>query len=155
MNSTELALFSTFVVLALVVTVRVVNARMARELAAEQAEPFGEVLAVEIASLLQRGLVIAHRHRDACGMGLRYAEEVFIYDAVHDGELPAPSEVRDLQDRQEFADADSFVRWLSTQTARSLAGHPDVIPEWTRHRLMEAVAFCAKKPPSDWPRYNG
>lgn len=155
MNSTEIALFSTLVVLALVFIAKVINARMTRELLAEQAEPFGEALAGEIASLLQRGLVIAHRHRDACGMGLRYAEEVFIYGAVHDGELPAPSEVWDLQDRQEFADVDSFVRWLSTQTARSLAGHPDVHPEWTRHRLMEAVAFCEANPSSKWPRYNG
>ncbi|MDD2177528.1 hypothetical protein OIN59_08775 [Acidovorax sp. D2M1] len=147
------------VVLAPIALKRKIQANRAREWEVEQTAPFGEELATAVAGFLQRGLVVAYRHRDGCGMGLRYAEGAFIYGSVSDGELPTPSEAVAWQwadkERKEFADTDSFVRWLSVQTGNSLGVQTPYSQHLTRHRLMKAVEFCSKNEPSRWPPYAG
>lgn len=156
-----LATLSTVAVLALVLAPialrRRIQANRAREWEVEQTEPFGGELAAAVADFL--GLVIAYGHRDDCGMGLRCAEGVFIYGSVSDGKLPTPSEAvarqRADKERKEFADTDSFVRWLSMQTGKSLGVETPYSQHVTRRRLIKAVEFCSKNEPSRWPRYAG
>ncbi|WP_226467616.1 hypothetical protein [Luteimonas panaciterrae] len=44
----------------------------------------GAELATKEAQLLEAGEMLAYRHRDYCGMGLRYAEGRFICGEVDD-----------------------------------------------------------------------
>lgn len=90
-------------------------------------EIVGEALAVEVASRLEAGNILAYHHRDYCGVGLRYAEEVFIYGEVNDSELPSESEITNWQveherERKLFTSRDEFVKWLAQQTDESLSG---------------------------------
>lgn len=147
------------IVLAPIALKRKIQSARAREWAAEQAVPFGEEVATAIAELLQRGLIVAYRHRDWCGMGLRYAEGVFVYGAVNDGELLMSSEAAHLnltgQDRKEFRDTASFVQWLSLQTGQSLGVKVPCDQHLTRRRLIDAIEFCSKHEPARWPNYAG
>ena len=89
--------------------------------------PIGSELAQQIAELLEQGLQICLRHRDYCGMGLRYREGIFLYGEVIDGELPADDK------HEAFTSREAFASWLATQSNCTL--HGDGNQRLTRERL--------------------
>lgn len=90
-------------------------------------EIIGKQLATEVTIRLECGNVLAHDHRDYCGMGLRYAEGYFIYSEVYDGQLPLEGEVKNWQEagdveRKSFNSRSAFINWLAKQSDESLSG---------------------------------
>ena len=120
--------------------------------------PVGPELAEVMAIFLQRGLVLCYRHRDDCGMGLRFADGKFIYGHASDGVLPSPSELHQWgwndSERMEFDSSTAFVSWLSAQTDLSLSAEPNT-QRLTRSRLVKAMDYCMKHDRSAWPSYAG
>lgn len=126
----------------------------------------GVELAETIAALLEAGVFIHNYHQAYCGMGLRYVDGCFIYDAVEDGWLLSEEDLRKMgpsgpSQRRVFATREAFVGWLSVQTDESLSGREMADPWYhgnqriTIKRLEAAVAFCRDNPESDWPTYFG
>lgn len=120
--------------------------------------PIGRALAEALAVFLEQGLVITFRHRDGCGLSLRYAEDRFIYGNASDAELSVPSVFATQRwkddERREFFSRDEFVSWLSVQSSRSLSaggGHQRL----TRDRITKAIEFCLHNDTSKWSSYNG
>jgi hypothetical protein len=100
---------------------------------------FGAALAEQVAEALRQGRMLAHSHRDYCGMGLVYRANSFCYGEVWDGDYVA-------EPRLSFANQNAFVEWLAGQSDYSLAGL-EVDDPWvwdnqtiTRRRLEEFVA---------------
>jgi hypothetical protein len=103
----------------------------------------GEALASEVANRLETGVVLAHQHRDYCGVGLRFGEGQFIYGEVNDGLLPLPSECKYWQEagdieRLVFPSRSLFVAWLSEQTDETLSGS-DLPHTWLRRNQRLTV----------------
>lgn len=126
----------------------------------------GVELAEQVATLLERGLVICYSHRDYCGMGLRYTGGLFIYGEAHDSTIESEEDFARRQapkteERQLFVSRQSFAFWLANQSDQSLSGieHKNT---WlhnnqrlTRARLEKAVAFCKCTPAERWNAYAG
>lgn len=125
--------------------------------AVEGSRSIGTDLANQIAEYLEGGLILAFRHKEYCGVGLRFAEGRYVYGHVADGDLPTPTEFAEWgwssYERREFLDRASFVSWLATETTNSLAG--DGNQRLTRGRLVDAARFCSQHPKEQWPRYAG
>jgi hypothetical protein len=126
------------------------------------AEPFGSALAQSIASHLKQGLQIRFSHKEYCGLGLRYAENFFIYGEVRDGELVTPSNFsyenekwpgRSAGERIQMESESDFVDWLAKQSNDSLSG--DGNQRLTLERLTKALRYCIEHPTLDWPKYVG
>jgi hypothetical protein len=109
--------------------------------------PYGPQLASLVADRLERGDVLSYRHRDYCGLGLRFAEGDYIYGEVSDGLLPSTPDLRSWSaippkmERLVFASRKEFVEWLARQSDDALSGR-ELQPEWlignqriSRHRL--------------------
>ncbi len=126
----------------------------------------GEVLAKEISTALERGLIITFCHRDYCGMGLRYHEGVFIYDESHDSTIATDQDLASWREKPSsqritFMSAEPFVSWLASQTDASLSG-AELENHWfannqrlTIQRLKKAVEFTRSKPVARWGEYAG
>lgn len=131
--------------------------RNAKRRSVEDAEPVGTELASRIASYLEGGLIVAFRHKEYCGLGLRFAGQRFIYGHVMDGELPTSEELLAMHwnpgERQEFASREEFVSWLASQTTVTLIG--DNNQRLTKRRLLDAARFCGLHPQAQWTRYAG
>lgn len=102
---------------------------------------YGERLANAVADALDRGVAIAHGHRDYCGMGLVRRAEGYVHAPVFDGEVLDG----DVQDGETFATRAAFVAWLAAQSDESLSGR-DAPASFdydnqriTRARLIEAI----------------
>jgi len=118
--------------------------------------PVGTELAQQIAELLEQGLQICLRHRDFCGMGLRYCEGIFLYGEVRDGELLSQDDYPSMpvaEEREVFTSREAFVSWLAIQTNRSMRGEGN--QRLTHERLISAAQFCRKYPGKDWGNYAG
>lgn len=126
-------------------------------------ESVGLDRATQIADLLERGLVVCYRHRDYCGMGMRYAENLYIYDEAHDSLIPTEQEFLSWalkqNQRRVFDSKASFISWLALQTDKSLSGaeQSDI---WlyrnqrlTIARLDKAIQFCCTKPERKWNEF--
>lgn len=103
----------------------------------------GSDLADRVAQVLEAGKVLAHQHRDYCGMGLRYADGKFIYGEVNDGLLPSDHEVKHWQaggdiERRSFSSRLAFVEWLASQSNESLSG-ANLTQEWLRNNQRLTV----------------
>jgi hypothetical protein len=99
-------------------------------------EPYGNVLAEEVADALDRGKKVVNDHRDYCGMGLAKLEADYVYGSFDDGGPP--------EAMRTFAARESFVAWLAAQSDASLSGRDEGPFVWgnqriTRARLLEAV----------------
>lgn len=107
--------------------------------------PYGTELANAVAGALDRGVSIAHTHRDYCGMGLERSGDAYHYSEVFDGYL--------LSGRV-FETRAAFVSWLAGESDASLSGREGPHPfEWdnqriTRARLTEAIAAPGASPPA-------
>jgi hypothetical protein len=112
----------------------------------------GTALAEAVASRLESGHVLAHKHPEYCGVGLQHANGAFIVSEVFDGELFSESQYANAcqrGERPEFAAFHSraeFVAWLAQQSDESFSGK-DLPQEWLRGnqrlsltRLREFVA---------------
>jgi hypothetical protein len=87
----------------------------------------GETLATKVARQLEAGNILAYNHRDYCGVGLRFADGIYVYGAVYDGYLPTAIEAKDYdsssnEERRHFHSRESFVAWLAIQSDVSLSG---------------------------------
>lgn len=112
----------------------------------------GATLASRVADRLDAGDVLAYAHRDYCGMGLARDGDVYVYDAVHDGYLPAGAvDPQSCSERQVFNDRTSFVDWLSAQSDASLSGQ-DLEDHVLRHNqrltLQRLDSFVADASPA-------
>ena len=106
--------------------------------------PYGEALAGQVVDALDRGITVAYRHRDYCGMGLGRGDRGYIYGSVYDG---------DLSEETSFPTREALAAWLARQSDATLSGREVQLPfEWdnqriTRARLLEAVASAAPATP--------
>lgn len=88
----------------------------------------GKDIAAKVADRLEKGEELVYRHRDYCGMGLRFVENVFVYGEAQDGYILAPVEISTWSKPPEsweyrtFAGREDFIRWLAVQTDESLSG---------------------------------
>lgn len=87
----------------------------------------GVSLAMQVARKLENGAILAHAHRDYCGIGLRYVDGTYVCGEVFDGALPSPTEVKAWQESAKvewmaFESRPAFVAWLSRQSDDSLSG---------------------------------
>jgi hypothetical protein len=102
--------------------------------------PYGEALAGQVVDALDRGIEVANRHRDYCGMGLGRGDRGYIYGPVYDGYL---------SEETTFPTREALVAWLAQQSDATLSGREAQLPfEWdnqriTRARLLEAIASAA------------
>lgn len=77
--------------------------------------------------------MLAYAHRDYCGMGLAKDGDVYVYDAVQDGDPPARATgPQSSSERQVFSGRAPFVDWLSAQSDASLSGR-DLEERFLRH----------------------
>ncbi len=54
--------------------------RLLAQATEEAKTPYGHELASLVADRLERGDVLSYRHRDYCGLGLRFVAPEYIYD---------------------------------------------------------------------------
>jgi hypothetical protein len=104
----------------------------------------GLLLANQVASALEAGGILAYSHRDYCGIGLRFVDQVFVYGKVYDGKLPSPKEVAHLQEggnleQRVFGSKEEFVQWLAGQTDESLSGK-DLKQEWLQNNQRLSIS---------------
>ena len=102
--------------------------------------PYGAALAGQIVDALDRGITVAHSHRDYCGMGLGRGDSGYVYGPVYDGQLFKEAV---------FKTREELRAWLARQSDATLSGRELAQPfEWdnqrlTRVRLLEAIATTA------------
>ena len=104
----------------------------------------GLLLANQVASALESGKILAYSHRDYCGIGLRFVDQVFVCGEVNDGELPSPKEVAYWQEggnfeQKIFDSKEEFVQWLAAQTDESLSGK-NLEQEWLRNNQRLSIS---------------
>lgn len=93
----------------------------------------GPTLATRVADRLDTGDVLVYAHRDYCGMGLAKDGDLYLYDAVNDGDPPTRAAgPQSSSERQVFAGRLPFVDWLSEQSDASLSGQ-DLEDSFLRH----------------------
>lgn len=130
----------------------------AAELRASFVAPIGNEVAVEFASYLEQGLVLCYRHRDGCGVGVRFAEGTFVYGHASEGDLPTSSEFIAQgwcdSERREFPSHDEFVLWLAAHSSRSLSAEGDH-QRLTKDRIEKAIEYCRQNSSSNWACYHG
>jgi hypothetical protein len=96
---------------------------------------YGPELAAAVADRLEQGETLANNHPYYCGVGLRFAEGIYVYDEVLDGHLPAVEQQASAywaeppNQRREFGTREEFVAWLASQSDESLRG-ADLNPAW-------------------------
>ena len=105
------------------------------------------LLAHRTAHALKTGLLLLAGTPYYAGMGLIYSEGVFVFGAISDGCVLAPSEYRRLgchsEERLEFASTELFVEWLSE--ALIDYAHPNRRPWLNFEKLETAVANHEKE----------
>jgi hypothetical protein len=99
--------------------------------------PYGEALASRVADRLECGDALSYRHREYCGVGLRFVEPQFIYGEAFDGVVLTPDDLRASGtnpaniEHVVFNSRTAFVTWLAAQSDESLSGN-DSPSEWLR-----------------------
>ncbi len=82
----------------------------------------GKALAQAVAKRLQAGEILAYQHRDYCGIGLLFADGIFVCGEVYDGILGVTAWDSTCE-HQTFTREADFVRWLASQSDESLSGN--------------------------------
>jgi hypothetical protein len=106
-------------------------------LAVSPSTPYGEALSSRVADRLERGDALSYRHRDYCGVGVRFAEPQYIYGEAFDGVVLTPDDLRASGtnpaniEHVVFHSRAEFVAWLAAQSDESLSGN-DSPSEWLR-----------------------
>ena len=96
-------------------------------------------LARETADLLQQGLRVADSHAYYCGMGIEWADGLFVYDAVQDGDIASSNETALHSDRRrEFRDPAEFRRWLAEEMLKHPPGPTSEISYWRVRSHVDA-----------------
>lgn len=111
-------------------------------------------LGPKLAELLVRGLCIARVNPYYGGMGLRYADGMFVYAPVNDGYISAPSDEKmsnEAANRCELSSTDAFVCWLEAYFGSAVS--QGVQPAITMERLQHAVAAAANHTNPDLSDY--
>ncbi len=105
---------------------------------------YGNSLAENVAVALMNGKCICYSHREYCGMGLIYENEVFYYCEVTDG--------CNFWEQQSFQNKKAFVSWLAKQSdyTMSRAEEKDISEFYinnqclTKDRLRNAAEWIDK-----------
>jgi len=86
----------------------------------------GSELASRVVERLDAGERLRYAHRDYCGVGLHKDGNIYVYDAVYDGEFETIADVMQQgsssSERREFSIADDLIHWLSQQTDARFSG---------------------------------
>lgn len=84
-----------------------------------------KTLAAQVADALEGGMIIGRTNPYYGGMGLRYAENTYIYGPICDGDVLWPSYRRRLRDSSpqlEFSRREDFLAWLIGHLAQQAGG---------------------------------
>lgn len=76
-------------------------------------KPYGNSLAENVAIALMNGKCICYVHREYCGMGLIYEDDIFYYCEVTDG--------CNFWEHQSFPNKKAFVTWLAKQSDHTMS----------------------------------
>jgi hypothetical protein len=104
----------------------------------------GPALAEAVASRLEAGSVLAHKHPEYCGVGLQCFDGVFIVSEVYDGDLLNQQQYQQYRQRGDhpefmaFQSRAEFVAWLAQQSDQSLSGAD--LQEWQRNNQRLTLA---------------
>lgn len=113
----------------------------------------GVALATQVACKLETGAILAYRHRDYCGVGLRYADKEYICGEVFEGDLPSRQEIKswpgaERMERSTFSTRADFVAWLGEQSDESLSGKqlPDTFSRNNQRLSLERLRQFVSSP---------
>jgi hypothetical protein len=126
-------------------------------MAGSRKQPYGQVLAAQVAAVLLSGRVLASYHRDYCGMGLQYWQDTFMYGEVWDGQLQSWNTFENrVSSVLTFHDQATFVAWLGAQSDATLDRREIAEPFYwnnqtiTRQRLLAFVTGSASETRPTW-----
>ena len=135
MSVIQILVIAVTAALVLGIIVNIIRGRDAAP-AADPSAPYGTRLVSRVADRLERGDVLCYRHRDYCGIGLRFVKPWYIYGEAFDGVVLTPDDLRTSGtnpatiEHLVFGSRGEFVAWLTAQADETLSG--SALSEWLR-----------------------